>query len=85
MKTYKVKPKDTLSAIAQLYGTTVGAIASTNGIKNPNLIYTGQVLQIPTKEEAKPVNIQLYNAFITCLDAIEELPEYKTLNELLRR
>ena len=86
MKTYKVKAKDTLSAIAQLYGTTVEAIASTNGIKNPNLIYTGQVLHIPTQNVSVPVNNnQVYNAFITCLDAIEKLPEFKTLQEMLRR
>lgn len=30
-----------------------------------------------------PTNNQLYNAFITCLDAIEDLPEFKQLRELL--
>ena len=44
---YTVKSGDTLSEIAQRYGTTVSAIASLNGISNPNLIYVGQVLQIP--------------------------------------
>ena len=45
--TYTVKSGDTLSGIASKYGTTVNAIASANGISNPNLIYVGQVLTIP--------------------------------------
>lgn len=44
--TYTVKKGDTLSAIAQRYGTTVAEIATKNGIKNVNLIYAGQVLKI---------------------------------------
>lgn len=31
----------------------------------------------------KPNNTQVYNAFITCIDAIEDLPEFKTLSGLL--
>lgn len=30
-----------------------------------------------------PTNTQLYNAFITCLDAIEDLPEFKQLEKML--
>lgn len=30
-----------------------------------------------------PTNNQLYNAFITCLDAIEDLPEFKQLRDML--
>lgn len=45
-KTYTVKSGDTLSGIASKFGTTYQAIASKNGIKNPNLIYPGQVLKI---------------------------------------
>lgn len=37
------------------------------------------------EEVNKPTNTQLYNAFITCLDAIEALPEFKSLAEMLRR
>lgn len=83
--TYTVKKGDTLSAIALKYGTTVEALVSTNGIKNKNLIHIGQVLQIPAKntQAEKPTNNQLYNAFVTCLDAIEDLPEFKTLSGLL--
>jgi len=44
---YVVGRGDTLARIAARFGTTVAAIASTNGIGNPNLIYTGQQLRIP--------------------------------------
>lgn len=43
-----VQPGDTLSAIARRYGTTVNAIAAANNIANPNLIFVGQRLVIPT-------------------------------------
>ena len=45
---YTVQWGDTLSSIAVRYGTTVYAISQANGIVNPNLIYAGQVLWIPT-------------------------------------
>lgn len=45
---YTVQPGDTLSEIAQRYGTTVQEIASINNIANPNLIFPGQVLRILT-------------------------------------
>ena len=43
---YIVKKGDTLTAIAKKYNTTVKAIAEKNGIKNVNLIITGQKLKI---------------------------------------
>jgi len=43
---YRIKWGDTLSQIAQRYGTTVSRLAQTNGIKNPNLIYAGATLRI---------------------------------------
>lgn len=45
-KTHKVVKGDTLSEIAQKYGTTVSYLAKLNNIKNVNLIYVGQVLKI---------------------------------------
>lgn len=44
---YYVMPGDTLRNIAARYGSSVGIIASYNGLYNPNLIYPGQVLYIP--------------------------------------
>lgn len=46
-KTYTVVKGDTLSEIAQKYGTTVNTLAQLNGIKDPNLIVVGQVLKLP--------------------------------------
>lgn len=45
-QTYTVKSGDTLSEIAQKYGTTYQALAEKNNISNPNLIYVGQILKI---------------------------------------
>lgn len=45
--TYTVVRGDTLSSIARRFGTTAQAIASANGIANPNLIFVGQQLNIP--------------------------------------
>ena len=45
--TYTVKPGDTLSEIALKYNTTVNNIVSLNpSIKNPNLIYPGEIFTI---------------------------------------
>ena len=46
--TYTVQRNDTLSEIAARFGTTVNALALANGIADPDLIYPGQVLVIPT-------------------------------------
>lgn len=43
---YVVKRGDTLSGIALRYGTTVEDIVRLNNIKNPNLIYVGQIIKI---------------------------------------
>lgn len=45
--TYTVVKGDTLWSIAKRYGTTYKKIADYNNIKNPNLIYIGQLLKIP--------------------------------------
>jgi murein DD-endopeptidase MepM/ murein hydrolase activator NlpD len=51
---YVVQPGDTLSLIAQRFGTTVEALAQTNGIVNPNLIFVGQLLNVPTLQSVTP-------------------------------
>ena len=43
---YTVKKNDTLSGIALNNGTTVNNLVKLNGIKNPNLIYPGQVIAL---------------------------------------
>lgn len=44
---YIVQPGNTLSGIAQQYGTTVNELVILNGIQNPNLIYPGQEIKVP--------------------------------------
>lgn len=44
---YVVRPGDTLWHVAIRYGTTVWRIRIMNNIRNPNLIYPGQVLIVP--------------------------------------
>lgn len=44
--TYTVKKGDTLSGIAKKHNTTVAKLTELNKIKNPNLIYPGQVLKL---------------------------------------
>lgn len=46
--TYIVQSGDNLRAIAVRYGTTWQALAEVNHLANPNRIYPGQVLVIPT-------------------------------------
>jgi LysM repeat protein len=46
--THVVQRGENLFRIALRYGTTVGAVASANGIANPALIYVGQKLTIPS-------------------------------------
>ena len=53
-KTYTVVRGDTLSEIAQRYGTTVSYLAKLNNIRNVNLIYVGQVLKISEVVTVKP-------------------------------
>ena len=56
-RTHTVVRGDTLSEIAQHYGTTVSYLAKLNNIRNVNLIYVGQVLKISevvTVTPAKP-------------------------------
>ena len=52
--TYVVRPGDTLFSIASSFNTTVPAIVSANNIANPDVIYAGQVLVIPTAGGAPP-------------------------------
>jgi len=48
-----VQRGDTLSRLALEYNTTVTRLVELNNIANPNLIYTGQTLIVPSGETAK--------------------------------
>ncbi len=52
LATYTVVAGDTLSGIAAKYKTTYQNLAELNGIKDPNKIYPGQVLKVPSNYSA---------------------------------
>jgi LysM repeat protein len=63
--TYVVQPGDTLSTIAQTYGTTVNAIMALNPqITNSAVIYTGEVLRIPVNQASTSPIIPLAGASV---------------------
>ena len=55
---YTVQPGDTLSGIAARYGTTWQTLARLNSIPNPDRIYPGQKLRIPSGSGARWYTIQ---------------------------
>jgi LysM repeat protein len=48
----QVMPGQTLTQIAQRYGTTVAALEAANGLANPNQIVAGSTLQVPSSATA---------------------------------
>ena len=54
-ETYTIQPGDTLAAIADRFGMRAGALASLNGITNPDRIIAGQVLKIGAAPAVTPV------------------------------
>jgi LysM repeat protein len=54
---YVVQPGDTLNSISRKFGVSSQEIAEANGLVNPNLIYAGQVLKIPTSTPETPPQV----------------------------
>ncbi len=54
-QTYTVQPGDTLGAIASRHGVSLQALIAVNGIENPDVIWVGQVLTLPT-EAPRPLH-----------------------------
>jgi LysM repeat protein len=52
---YTVKSGDSLSAIAQRFGTSTSVLAQLNGISNPNLIRPGQEIRLPAGAQSSHV------------------------------
>ena len=53
-ETYTIQPGDTLAAIAGRFDMGAGALASLNGITNPDRIIAGQVLKVGAAPAAAP-------------------------------
>ena len=53
-RVYRVRRGDTLSSIAARFGTTPGAIARINGIRNPHAIRAGRRLRLPPSATVRP-------------------------------
>lgn len=57
---YTVKRGDTLWGIAKKFGVAVSAVVNANNIRNPNLIYVGEVFIIPHMTSAESFGYTLY-------------------------
>jgi len=51
---YIVQPGDTLSALAEAFGTTVAEIMAANGLTDPDALQAGQPLLIPSLVDISP-------------------------------
>jgi LysM repeat protein len=51
---YTVQPGDNLYRISLRFGVSMYALMQANGISNPNYVYVGQVLRIPTSQTYPP-------------------------------
>ena len=73
--TYTVVSGDTLSEIAVKYNVTLAELMNVNSIKNPNLIYVGQVLKIPSANSAKSTTTNSKNITYTVVagDTLSEI------------
>ncbi|MDX2138373.1 MAG: LysM peptidoglycan-binding domain-containing protein [Chloroflexota bacterium] len=74
---YVVQRGDTLFRIAARFSTTVAAILRTNNLQNPNLIFVGQRLIIPTDITITPTPLE--NSAPTSTTATPTLPANGTL------
>lgn len=64
-KTYTIKKGDTLSEIAKTYSTTVAKLQDWNNIKNPNLIYYGEVIYVTDPGSSKKTDPKTKTSKVT--------------------
>lgn len=65
-----VERGDTLAGIAAQFGVNLAALISINGIKNPNIIYPGQVLNLPGKAAPAPAPAAVKQCIIESGDTV---------------
>ncbi len=54
---HEVRPGDSVTSIAAIYGSTAAEIVARNNLANPNLIRIGQVLVVPRPGPAVPATV----------------------------
>jgi len=75
-----VRRGEILSRIAARHGTTVAAIARVNGLRNPNFIWAGQRLRIPSGQAITPAPVSTSTSTISSGKWIEvDLGEQTTM------
>lgn len=82
--THTVAPGETLGGIAARYGTSASAIASANGLANPNVVRVGTRLTIP----GRTTGVQTVNAVMvtgTPATAYHTVRAGETLGSIARR
>ena len=87
---YTIRRGDTLWDIAKKYGTTVSELVRINGIQNPNLIYPGEVIDIPSNHVVTTVYTvrrgdtlsTIARRFGTTVNAIARLNGIKDVNKI---
>ena len=70
---YTIQRGDSLSKIAQKYGTTHQELAKYNGISNPSLIYVGQVIKIPNVKVEPPKEVIRRTHVVVAGDTLSEI------------
>ena len=53
---YTVQAGDTMGAIAQAYGISIGDLMAANGLTDPNMLHVGQTLVIPVDSPPTPTS-----------------------------
>lgn len=80
MANYVVRKGDTLSKIAEKYGTTVSKVASLNQIVDVNKIAVGQILALPSaSKDFEAIGKQME----VCLTDIENLPSFQRFLKMI--
>lgn len=83
-KSYKVKPKDTLTLIANNFSTTPSAIAKANRISVNSVILPGQILIIPEVSTSEPEHF--INYIVKRGDRLSEIAKrFKTTTSTISR
>ncbi len=82
-KKYTMKKGDSLGAVAKKHGVTVSDIMKWNGIKNPKVVRSGQVLKIKTTEvgSRKP-EVQIKEAKKAPIQKTAPVPQAETVEKI---